>query len=251
MFSIFNRKKEIVFDEVYFPFVTDIHSHILPGIDDGSPDLETSLTLIKGLINLGIKESIATPHIIADMFRNDAVTIAAALNKLNTYLSLNNINFTVSAAAEYMMDDHFLHLLSTNQKLLTIRENYILTEFSYAATPSNIEQMAFAILTEGYRPLLAHPERYGYFHLDFRQYDRLKDLGFLFQLNLLSLTGYYGRGPQKAAQYLIKNNMVDFAGTDLHHERHLQALHAPANRKIFSEILLNRNYNEIFSSKLS
>lgn len=245
MFSVF-KKRETSFDESYFPFGTDIHSHILPGIDDGSPDIETSLMLIKGLMKLGITQSIATPHIIGDLYRNDAVTISAALEKLRNALSENNIDFKVSAAAEYMLDDYFLSILASGKKLLTITDNYLLTEFSYAARPGNIEQIIFNIITEGYRPILAHPERYGYFHNDFTQYDRLKDIGFSLQINLLSLTGYYGKGVQKAADYLLKNNLVSFAGTDLHHARHLEMLGAGGGRQAFEKAFAKKRFNEAF-----
>jgi len=243
MFSLF-KKKEAPHDEAYFPFSTDVHSHILPGIDDGSPDVATSLELIKGLMKLGVKESIATPHIIGDMYRNDSASIGNALSILQKALAESSIDFKVSAAAEYMMDDYFLSLLASEAKLLTLKDNYILTEFSYAARPDNVEQTLFSIITEGYRPILAHPERYGYFHNDFKQYDWLKDIGFSLQVNLLSLTGYYGKGVQKAAHYLLKNDLVSFAGTDLHHARHMEMLSHPESRSTFQKAFEKKGFNE-------
>jgi protein-tyrosine phosphatase len=243
MFSIFKKKKTTT-SSSYFPITTDIHSHILPGIDDGSPDVETSLALIDGLIKLGITSSIATPHIIGDMYRNNAETIGAALDKLRKALAEKQIDFRVNAAAEYMLDDYFLGLLKDKTPLLTLKDNKVLTEFSYAEKPYNIQQMVFSIITEGYQPLLAHPERYGYFHNDFKQYNSLKDLGFLLQVNLLSLTGYYGKPVAKAAAYIIKNDLASFTATDLHHDRHMQALHHPTNRAIFGEIFKGKKMNE-------
>lgn len=243
MFSIFKKKKTST-SSSYFPITTDIHSHILPGIDDGSPDVETSLCLIDGLIKLGITSSIATPHIIGDIYRNNAETIGAALDKLRKALAEKKINFRVNAAAEYMLDDYFLALLKNKTPLLTLKDNKVLTEFSYAEKPYNIQQMVFSIITEGYQPLLAHPERYRYFHHDFKQYHLLKDLGFLLQVNLLSLTGYYGKPVAKAAAYIIKNDLTSFTATDLHHDRHLQALHYPTNRAIFEEVFKGKNMNE-------
>jgi protein-tyrosine phosphatase len=242
MFSIFKKKKTITLSS-YFPITTDIHSHILPGIDDGSPDVETSLALIDGLIKLGITSSIATPHIIGDMYRNNAETVGNALAILRNALAEKQINFKVNAAAEYMLDDYFLALLKNKTPLLTLKDNKVLTEFSYAEKPYNIQQMVFSIITEGYQPLLAHPERYGYFHNDFKQYHSLKDLGFLLQVNLLSLTGYYGKPVAKAAAYIIKNDLASFTATDLHHERHMQALLHPTNRVIFKEIFYGKNMN--------
>jgi protein-tyrosine phosphatase len=246
MFSIFKKKKSVI-SSSYFPIATDIHSHILPGIDDGSQDVETSLVLIDGLIKLGITSSIATPHIIGDMYRNNAETIGAALSKLKNALAEKQINFKVNAAAEYMLDDYFLTLLKNKTPLLTLKENKILTEFSYAEKPYNIQQMVFSIITEGYQPLLAHPERYGYFHNDYKQYHSLKELGFLLQVNLLSLTGYYGKPVAKAATYIIKNDLASFTATDLHHQRHMQAIQHLKNRAIFEEVFKGKVINEEMS----
>ena len=243
MFSIFKKKTPVV-DAAYFPFYTDIHSHILPGIDDGSPDVETSVKLIEGLIRLGVKQSIATPHIIGDMYRNDAQSIQKALSLIRDELQLRQIDFKIKAAAEYMLDDYFLELLAAKSPLFTLKENLLLTEFSYADKPYKIEQLAFSIITEGYKPILAHPERYAYFHNDFKQYDYLSELGFLLQVNLLSLTGYYGKPVAKAAAYILKNNLASFAGTDLHHSRHLEALNNSNNKLIFANAFNNKNYNE-------
>lgn len=243
MFSIFKKKIPTNYS-AYFPIVTDIHSHILPGIDDGSPDIDTSLILIDGLMKLGIKQSIATPHIIGDLYRNDATSINNSLSLLKETLKEKQIDFKVSAAAEYMLDAYFLELLSTKIPLLTVKDNLVLTEFSYADKPYSVEQIVFAIITEGYQPILAHPERYGYYHNDFKQYNFLNELGFLLQVNLLSLTGYYGKPAAKAANYLIKNNLASFVGTDLHHERHLDALSDNKNKILFREALNSKIFNE-------
>lgn len=235
MFSLFNRKKptEAGF---YFPFSTDIHSHILPGIDDGSPDIATSIELIKGLVSLGIQRSVATPHIISDLYRNTPTTIAAALQQLQTALQQHQINFEVSAAAEYMMDEGFFKMLEMGTPFLCIKDKTILTEFSYNVRPDNPREISFKILTNGYTPILAHPERYAYFHSNYQSYHLLQDLGFLLQVNLLSLTGYYGPAVTKAARYIIRNRMASFTATDLHHTKHLAALQDAAAKGVFKEI---------------
>jgi protein-tyrosine phosphatase len=243
MFGIFKSKPQQPLNG-YFPLYTDIHSHILPGVDDGSPDIATSLSLVEGLMKLGVKSSVATPHIIGDIYRNDRATITAALEKLRAALAENNIDFKVNAAAEYMLDAYFLELLHDKVPLLTLKDNLVLTEFSYLEKPYNAEQMVFSLITEGYRPVLAHPERYSYFHNDHKQYDHLKDLGFLLQVNLLSLTGYYGKPAAKAAAYILKNGLASFTGTDLHHERHMQALHHPPNLELFRGAFGGKMVNE-------
>ncbi|MEJ7610045.1 MAG: CpsB/CapC family capsule biosynthesis tyrosine phosphatase [Ferruginibacter sp.] len=243
MLNIF-RKKQTHHLPGFFPISTDIHSHILPGIDDGSPDLATSLSLIEGMMQLGITSAVATPHIIGDMYRNSPETIIPALEKVRAALTENNINFSVKAAAEYMLDEYFLELITKKIPLLTVKDNLVLTEFSYAEKPLRAEHMVFSMITEGYRPILAHPERYGYYHQDYRQFDYLHDLGFLLQVNLLSLTGYYGKPVAKAAAYIIKNGLASFAGTDLHHDRHLQAFLLPANRILLADAFSGKKMNE-------
>jgi protein-tyrosine phosphatase len=246
MFSIFKKKSANV-SNYLLPFETDIHSHILPGIDDGSPTLETSINLIKALIKLGVKQSIATPHIIGDLYRNNATTITNALNTLRNEIQHQQLDFKVNAAAEYMLDFYFLELMAQKIPLLTLKDNIILTEFSYADRPQRVEEMLFPILTEGYQPILAHPERYAYYHNNYKHYHHLIDIGFLLQVNMLSFTGYYGNDVAKAAHYLIKNNLASFVATDLHHLKHVNALNNSKNHQLFSKILQDNKFNGEFS----
>lgn len=219
-----------------------MHSHILPGIDDGSPDVSTSVALVKGLMSLGVTRSIATPHIISDMYRNTPETIQGALEQLRTALKEEGINYTLDAAAEYMMDAAFFDRLEKGEALLCIKDRMILTEFGWGSRPENPKQMSFAILTSGYTPILAHPERYPYFQHNTDTYHLLKDLGFLLQVNLSSLTGYYGPGALKAARYIVKNGLNSFIGTDLHNHRHLQLL--KDSRGVFEKALNGKPWNE-------
>ena len=202
----------------------DFHNHLLPGIDDGSPNVETSISLFQGLKSLGFTEIICSPHIIADTHPNNAETISKSAELLRTGSKNMGVESEVRYAAEYMMDDTFQHLLTTKQPLLTIHGKRVLVEFSYIQKPSRVENFSFDLQIQGYEPVLAHPERYVYYHKQIGYYEHLKNLGFELQLNLLSLTPYYGKDVQKVAQHLLKNGMYDFASTDLHHERHLQAL---------------------------
>lgn len=240
MFSIFKKKTSTGF----FPITTDIHSHILPGIDDGSPDVKTSVELVKGLMELGFKRSVATPHVISDMYRNTPESIFAARDTLREALSRQQIDYSVDAAAEYMMDAAFFEKIEKGESLLCIKNNMILTEFGWGAMPENPKQMSFTILTSGYTPILAHPERYNYFHGNNKAYHLLQELGFLLQVNLSSLTGYYGTAAMKAAKYIIKNDLCSFLGTDLHNSRHLQLLNDGKN--VFEEMLDDREWNKEF-----
>lgn len=246
MFSFFKKRSSSSGPvQTVLPIHTDIHSHILPGIDDGSPDIETSLLLVKGLYDLGIRKTIATPHVIADMFRNTPTTINTALAKLKTAVTAEGIDIEITAAAEYMLDDYFLKLLRSEDKLLTIKDNIVLTEQSYATPTGNLNEIAFELVTAGYKPIMAHPERYAFYHGKYDEFIRLKDMGFMLQVNLLSLTGYYGKGAAKAAKYIFDNELADLVGTDLHHDRHLSMLRHPASLKLFNEYLGYRTFNDL------
>ncbi len=242
MFDFLKRKNNGPVIDI-LPVTTDMHSHILPGIDDGSPDIETSMKLVQGIYALGIRKTIATPHIISDLYRNTPVTINAALSKLKVACAEAKIDITISAAAEYMLDDHFLQLLRDPLPLLAIHNNLILTEQSFASATDNLHHIAFEMITSGYRPIMAHPERYHFYHQNYDGYSQLKDMGFLLQLNLLSVTGYYGKPVARAAKYLLANNLIDIVGSDLHHERHLEMLQNPKSLQIFNELLGDKKFN--------
>ena len=245
MFNFFKKNDKDSSAIIHLPVSTDIHSHILPGIDDGAPDIETSLHLVRGIAKLGIKKTIATPHIIADLYRNTPETIAAALDKLRSACVAASIDIEIHAAAEYMLDDYFIKLLRSGQPLLTIHKNIILTEQSYATPTNNLNEIAFDLISDGYRPIMAHPERYAFYHNRYDEYTHLKDMGFLLQVNLLSLTGYYGKQVAKAARYIVDNDMADLVGTDLHHAKHLQMLQLPGNLNLFNQYLSKRKYNDL------
>ena len=236
MFNLFKRNKQDAGDIPVIgqlPVSVDMHSHILPGIDDGSPDVETSMLLVRGLYDLGIRTCIATPHIIGDMYRNSNETIEPALAKLQQACAAAALPMKISAAAEYMMDDYFMQLLQSGKPLRTLHNNLILTELPYSLEPVNVQEMLFHTLTGGYKPVLAHPERYFYFHEDFGQYKSLKDMGFILQVNLLSLTGYYGKNVARAAKYILDEGLAGLVGTDLHHGKHLIALQSTENQKLY------------------
>lgn len=244
MLNLFRKKKE---HQPLYPGFSwlsqDIHSHLLPGIDDGSPDIETSLSLLRSLSAAGIKKFICTPHIIGDMYRNTPQTVNAALELLQQAVEREGLDVELSAAAEYMLDDHFMELMRKNEPLLTLKDRIILTELNYSTVVDNLEEIAFEIVTGNYQPIMAHPERYHYYHKNYDAYTRLKELGFSLQVNLLSLTGYYGKSVAKAAKHLLKEGLVDYVGTDLHHANHLKVLTSDSSVKIFEEHLGHRRFN--------
>jgi protein-tyrosine phosphatase len=241
MFSFFKKDNTNTFIQTELLLQTDMHSHVLPGIDDGSPNVETSLELLKGMHDLGIRTVIATPHIIGDLYRNNAGSINKALDEVKKAAADTGLKMEISAAAEYMMDDYFMELLRNNVPLLKVHDNIILTEQSYVSPFDGLKEIAFDLMIKGYKPIMAHPERYFYYHKDYDAYDRLKELGFLLQVNLLSLTGYYGKPVAKAAEFLFKNGLVDLVGTDMHHAKHLEAL--KQNIPLINQYINGKTFN--------
>jgi tyrosine-protein phosphatase YwqE len=222
MFGIFKKKepkKEITFD--YSSIMVDMHSHVLPGIDDGAQTPQESVALVKKMMELGIKKIIATPHIMADYYKNTPETINGALNVLRDELKKENIDIPVEAAAEHYFDETFEAQVN-EKKLMIMGDNYVLFEFSFISQPPNVTSVVQKIKDLGYKPILAHPERYPYMDID--QFRVLHDWGLQFQLNTVSLTGYYGRESKKLAESLVDNHLIDFISSDMHHLRHAEAL---------------------------
>lgn len=201
-----------------------MHSHLLPGIDDGAKDIETSLQLIRGMKELGYQKLITTPHIIWDMYRNTPGIINAKLEELRTAVKKEGIDIELHAAAEYFLDEHVEELLKIKEPLLTISGNKVLTEFSLAFPSLNTKDILFDMQMQGYQPVIAHPERYIYLQQNKEFYRELKDIGCMFQLNILALSGYYGRSVKDLAEFLLNNGFYDLVGTDLHGFHHLEAL---------------------------
>jgi protein-tyrosine phosphatase len=214
----------------YSAFVTDIHSHLIPGIDDGCKTIEESVSLIQSLAELGFKKLVTTPHIMGDFYKNTPEVIFDGLEKLKAAVAAKGIHISIEAAAEYYLDEEFL-ILTRQKKLLTIDSKYVLFEISFINQPDSLTGAIFDLIVNGYTPLLAHPERYPFWFQKPEEYKNLKDAGVLFQLNTNSLTGYYGDEVKKTAQMLVDENMVDFIGSDLHHAKHLAALHEGLHSK--------------------
>lgn len=224
MFKLFQKKKSGRDRFDYSVLKTDMHSHLLPGIDDGAATLDDSLQLIRDLHALGYQKLITTPHIFWDMFRNTPEIIGEKLSLVRKALQEEGLQVELHAAAEYFLDEHVESLLKRKQPLLTISGNKVLTEFSMMFPSLNIKDILFEMQMQGYQPIIAHPERYVYLQDDRDFYQELRDLGCLFQLNILSIGGYYGRAVKELAEYLLDKNYYNLIGTDLHHSRHLEAL---------------------------
>ncbi len=201
---------------------TDMHSHLVPGVDDGADSVEASLTMLEGFAAMGYKKVITTPHIRPDYFPNTKETLAAGFSKLQAALETSDLKIEVEYAAEYFVDFDFLKKLET-EELLTFSGNYLLIELSTFAPAPNLYDIVFQLRIKGYQPILAHPERYLYYS-DLKDFVKLKDFGCLFQTNILSLAGHYGKEVKDLSHKLLKKGMVDLLGSDMHHVRHLESL---------------------------
>lgn len=230
MFSFLTKKNRTFTD--FSTLHTDLHSHLIPGIDDGAKTLEDSLAMITQLANMGYQRIITTPHIMGEYYPNNPEIIRSGLEKVKKVMVERNINLDIQAAAEYYLDDYFEKLLAEDTELLTFSDQRILVEFSMLSDPANGYDLLFQLTTRGYHPILAHPERYLYFGKRMEKFEQIKNLGVEFQTNLLSLAGYYGREQKKLGIKLLRNGMIDYLGTDLHRESQLKSIRSISDREV-------------------
>lgn len=213
-----------------------MHSHFIPGIDDGSQSMEDSLQMIRRMHQLGFNKLITTPHIQSEFYKNTPQIILAGMERLRDAISTEGIPVQVDAAAEYLLDDGFEEKLNSGD-LLSFSDKYILVEMSYYSPHPNLKTFIFNLQVEGYKVILAHPERYTYWFNDFAKYEELKERGIFFQLNTVSLTGYYPDPVRKFSEKLIDKEMIDFLGSDMHNMRYMDAFERSLKEKALSKIV--------------
>jgi protein-tyrosine phosphatase len=239
--SIFGKKNTPVEDFIF----VDMHSHLIPGIDDGSKTVEESIRLIKQFASIGYKKIITTPHIMGDFFKNSPETILPGLSLLRAQMMVENIDLEIDVAAEYYLDEWFIEKLQNNTPLMTFGGKYVLFETSYMNEPAQLHQAIFLMRSSGYIPVLAHPERYTYLYDGFASFQKIYAMDVLFQINLNSLAGYYSKPAKIFAEKLIEHKMVDFVGTDCHGQRHIDVLQkvkqSPYYKKLIELPLLNNS----------
>lgn len=235
IFSLFKKRKENIRGTV---LKVDLHSHLIPGIDDGSKSMEDSLVLLKGMEALGYEKVITTPHIMLDTYKNTPKIINEGLASLREAAKSARIEIEIEAGAEYYLDEGFYDHLHGGE-VMSIKGKYLLFETSYVSKPLQLEEMIFEIGTAGYIPLMAHPERYRYIKDPLQEYRRLKDLGVLFQVNLNSFGGHYGKDAKQKADFLSKEGMIDFLGSDVHHKKQVETLNSVFQSEDYSRLFQN------------
>jgi protein-tyrosine phosphatase len=216
----------------------DLHSHLLPSLDDGVNSPEETLICLRQLADWGIQKVITTPHVSRDWYPNGTTAIRQGLATVQELIAQEQLSLTIEVAAEYLLDDFFLDFLNKNDILSFGAKRYILIETGWSSPPLRLNDMLFRIQTHGYIPVLAHPERYTYYHTDKAVLMRLRDIGCLFQLNWMSLCGRYGSHVEKQARYLLNQHCIDFIGSDLHRPgdlKTMERLFKPADLKLLEE----------------
>jgi protein-tyrosine phosphatase len=242
MFSFFKKKsKETIESDITqdWSFLkTDIHSHLIPGIDDGVESVEESLSLLNKLKEVGFSKVVTTPHISQDYYPNTEEEILYALRLLKEAVTKSGLEIELHAAAEYMIDETFMAKLSQNKPLLKLDDKHVLIEMGFVQESPLLMQAIFELVAKGYIPVLAHPERYN-FYMEGNAIEKLKhvkDAGCLLQLNSIALVGYYGKYVKNFAEKILEAGLYDFAGSDIHHERHLHAVYATLKTPVFKTL---------------
>lgn len=241
MITLFKRKDFLI---DHLEGLIDMHNHILPGIDDGAKDSDESIEMIKGLSNLGITRFICTPHIMYRFYDNTPKSIEKSFKKLEKRLKTENLSeLVLTYAAEHMIDENFDNIMN-NDVVLTFAKNHLLIEMSYLQSSINFKPAVEKIKSKMLFPVFAHPERYQYLNTDYANYLQYKSLDLKFQLNLLSLGGYYGVNAKKMALTLLNSDLYDFMGSDVHSVKHIDALKGvQLNKKYVGKFLALKEKN--------
>ncbi len=244
---IFSKKDELLPPVRLDSLSTDLHSHLIPGIDDGSPTLESSIELLKKFIDLGYKKVITTPHIMSDYYRNTPEIINIGLESLRKAILKNELEIQIEAAAEYNLEPAFEELLKNKEILTFGNDNFLLFELSFFGEPPRINEVIWSMREAGYNPVLAHVERYTYWHNDYDKIEEMINRGVKLQMNIGSLTGSYGLEVKLFAEKLVNDEVIEFVGSDCHHMQHLQMIDHAKRLSSFQKLILQ---NQIMNNQL-
>ncbi len=237
--KLFKSKKDKLLQPADISILrTDIHSHLIPGIDDGADTMEQSIEILREFERLGYKKVITTPHTMSDYYPNTPEIILSGLEKLRESVVSNQINLTVDVASEYNLDADFENLVEQGE-LLTFGDKYVLFELPFFQEPPMLNDVIWKMQMKNYQPVLAHVERYTFWFDDWQRIEEIKERNVLFQLNINSLTGHYGPEVKKVAERLIDNDMVDFLGSDCHNMNHIKLLGSALQFPYLHKVLNN------------
>lgn len=220
----------------YSALITDFHSHLIPGVDDGARSIDDALEMIRQFKELGFKKLITTPHIQDEFYKNTPEIILSGLEKVKAAMAEAGIEIEIEAAAEYLLDDGFENKLK-NKALMTFGQKHILVELSYYSPHPNLLSFIFELQLEGYQVILAHPERYSYWFNSLQKFEELKNRGVLFQLNTVSLSGHYGKEVKKVAEKLIDRGMYEFVGSDMHNQNYMNSFAKARSEKSLKKLM--------------
>jgi protein-tyrosine phosphatase len=234
--KLFGKKQPVLPAFDLGEFGVDMHSHLIPGIDDGSQSMDDTIAMLAKFESFGYKKIITTPHIMSDSYRNTPETILGGLEKVRESVKQHNLNIKVEAAAEYYFDETLLNRLRNKEKLLTFGDNYILFEFSFHSEPNQIEALFFEFLSQGYKPVLAHFERYAFLFGSPNKAHEWREMGINIQMNFNSLSGHYGPEVKKQAELLVDRKLIDFVATDCHRMDHLMILESNLKKEYIHKL---------------
>ncbi|MEQ8473487.1 MAG: CpsB/CapC family capsule biosynthesis tyrosine phosphatase [Marinoscillum sp.] len=230
MFSWFKRRQSN-------DLTVDIHSHLIPGIDDGVKNLGEALLILEEFEKIGVRKVVTTPHVHPDYYPNTRKEILLGLDSVNLALQKSQLKIKLEAAAEYFIDGSFLDLLNDPEEILSFGgARYVLVETPFMNKPLIFDEVIFKMKSLGFTPVLAHPERYSFISEDLSWIKKVRDQGVLLQITSSSLLGVYGKEAQKTAKKLLKEQMVDFVGSDVHRIKQM-----PMVVKSFKQNFPNQN----------
>ncbi|MGW8122629.1 tyrosine-protein phosphatase [Roseivirga echinicomitans] len=219
------------------PIKTDIHSHLIPAIDDGVQSIEESLTVLREMEALGYEKVITTPHSMPGTYDNSPENIYAGLEVMREAIKKEGINIQLEAATEYYLDETFVELIDSGAPLMTFGNKHVLFETAFMNMPPQLKEVTFKLSLKGYKPVFAHPERYLYLMQSEYLLDELMDRNVILQLNIISLTGCYSKPVQKFAEKLIDMKAIKLVGTDCHNMGHINLLKEAVKTKYFKKLM--------------
>ena len=244
IFGMFNKQKKAAAN-LGGKLLVDIHSHLLPGIDDGAATMDHTIGMLRKMEELGYQKLILTPHVMSGVYENTSEIILKKRDEVRNVSQELGLKLTIEASAEYFFDETLFERIRTKD-LLPFQENHILFEFSFRNQPSQVEDIVFALKAAGYQPVLAHFERYMYFHPSIEVARSLRERGCYIQVNLNSFTGHYGPDVKNQAIRLLKAGLIDILGSDCHRLQHLELLESSLNQAIFHQLLEAKVKNQQF-----